>query len=401
MLLTAVVFFIILSALILIHELGHFLVARKLGIKVEEFGFGFPLTPAIFSFKRGETIYSFYPVLIGGFVKLYGEDDAGAGRITKIKDQSAKIKDHNYENRAFYSRSVGQRASVVVAGVVMNTILAIVIYYGFMFLANFKTELPVYPPGLSVPHFLLVNQTESSQVIIDAVAKNSPADKAGIKESSQILSVNGKKVEAADYFLLTVAANKGKQITLGWQDLKTNKKYTGVLTPRQNPPKNQGSLGVSFFPLETIILNYQTPKQKFLSGISHPVNLMYYQFVILGKLIGDSLHSGNVKVLSSAVSGPVGIYNLVGQVVAIPDLKERGLELLNLAGLLSISLALMNVLPIPGLDGGRLFLIIIEGIFGYKMKPKTEGLINQIGLAFLIILIIAITYKDVAQMFHK
>lgn len=401
MLITAIVFLLILTVLVLIHEAGHFFVAKRLGIKVEEFGFGLPLLPAIFQIKRGETIYSIYPALIGGFVKLYGEDEAGAGRI-KVKETSRESKaKKDDESRAFYSRSVTQRAAVVVAGVVMNTLLAIVIFYVFMFISNFKTELPVYPPGLSVPQFLSVNQYIDTQIIIGDVAKDSPASKAGISPISKIISINGSKVEDINYFLRVIKENKGKQITLEWQNLKTNNKSSAVLVPRVNPPKNQGALGVSFFPSQIIHLSYETPQQKILSGVSHPTNLMIYNFVALGELINTSIKQKNFDSLSQGVSGPVGIFNVVGLVVDIPDLKERVLQLLNLAGILSISLAFFNVLPIPGLDGGRLFFILAEGIFGIKLKPKVEGYINAAGMAFLIALILLITYKDIVQLFVK
>lgn len=407
MLVTALVFLLILSALVLIHEAGHFFVAKKLGIKVEEFGFGLPLLPAIWSIKRGETMYSIYPALIGGFVKLYGEDEAGAGRVRVTKDEEQKIKNNKEdEHRAFYSRPVGQRASIVIAGVIMNTLLAIAIFYAFMLMTNFKTILPVYPPGLTVPKLLLVDQIVTTQVIIGEVSKNSPAEKAGIKrcsqsECSQVISINGVKIENNKQFIKIVNENKGKEITLVLKDLIKNKTKQVDIVPRLNPPKKQGVVGVEIAESGTIHLDYRSPIQKLLSGISHPINMMYYQFVVLGKLIEYSLQSGNVNALSEGVSGPVGIFNVVGQVVDIPDLKDRVIQLLNLAGLLSISLAFFNVLPIPGLDGGRLFFILAEGIFGLKIKPKVEGYINAAGMAFLIGLILLITYKDIMQLFTK
>lgn len=399
MVLTALVFLLILSVLVLIHEAGHFLMAKRFGIKVEEFGFGLPLLPKIFSFKRGETEYSIYPALIGGFVKLYGEDEAGAGRV-KLKVEGSKLKVGD-EKRAFYSRPVWQRAVVVVAGVVMNVLLGVFIYYIFMFLGNFKTELPVYPPGLSVPNFYFVNQQVDTKLVIGGVVKGSPAEKAGITPISQIISVNGVKIEKMDYFLNVVKVNKGKKIILEWQDLKTNKKTVTTLVPRVNPPKNEGALGISFFPSQTVSLNYQTSTQKALSGFAHPTNLTVYNYVILKELVLISIEQRNADLLGQAVSGPVGIARAVDDVLNIQSLKGRILQLLNLAGILSISLAVFNVFPIPGLDGGRLFFILIEGIFGVKLSPKVEGYINAIGMAFLITLIILITYKDIVQLFVK
>ena len=391
MFITALVFLLILSILVLIHEAGHFFVAKKFGIKVEEFGFGLPLTKALFSVKKGETKYSFYPALIGGFVKLYGEDEAGAGRI-KIKSQISNLKD---AHRAFFSRSLGQRSAVILAGVVMNTVLAVVIYYVFLGISNFRTELPL----LGEHKFFAVNQQNKTEIIIGSIAKDSPADQAGVQPLSKILSVNGQKVVDIDFFLTYIKNHKGEKVTLELQDAQTGQKTTHSMVPRVNPPKNQGALGVSFFPIETAVLTYYTPAQKVFSGFIHPLNLMDYNFDVMGTLLKTAIKEKNAEPLSQGVSGPVGIYSVVGEIVNIPNIKERTLQLLNLAGLLSISLAFFNVLPIPGLDGGRLFFIIIESVTRKKLNPKFEATANAIGMALLIGLIILVTFKDIGQFF--
>ncbi len=394
MLLTAITFLIILSVLVLIHEAGHFFVAKKLGIKVEEFGFGFP--PKAFSIKRGETEYSINWLPIGGFVKLYGEDEAGAGRIGPAEEKT-ETKNKEDEKRAFYTRSVGQRAAVVIAGVIMNAILAILIYYAFMFISSFHTELPL----LGDHKFFLVEQQKRSDIIVSEVEKNSPAEMAGIQVNSRITSLNSINVTSPDEFVKIVQADKGKKITIAWQNLETNQTYSGSVTPRVNPPKNQGALGVAFFPAESIELSYKTPVEKALSGIVHPINLMLYNFDVLGQLLSVSIKERNAAPISQGVSGPVGIYSLVGTIVQIPNMKERILQILNLSGILSISLAFFNILPIPALDGGRLFFILLEGVTGRKVNPKIEGYIHQVGMAILLLLIILITYKDIAQQFAK
>lgn len=389
---TLLIFLLILSVLVLIHEAGHYFVAKKLGIKVEEFGFGFPLTPALFSKKVGETTYSFYPVLIGGFVKLYGEDEAGAGRIElKKKDEHPK----DDEKRAFYSRPIWQRTSVVIAGIVMNTLLAVVIYYAFLGISNFKTEIPL----LGQHTFFMVNQKTSSQIIISEVSKDSPAAKLGLKEFSRIISINGQKVTGMDMFSNLIKENRGKEIVLEWEDTKTMKKYKGSIVPRVNPPKNQGSLGVAFFPVETVTLSYDTPEQKLLSGFTHPANLMVYNFSIMKTLLDVSIKEKTPEPISQGVSGPVGIYSLVGTIIDLPDARERILQILNLAGILSISLAFFNVLPIPGLDGGRLFFILIEAVTRRKVDPKIEGYAHMVGMMLLIALILLVTFKDITQLF--
>ncbi|HSX09607.1 MAG TPA: M50 family metallopeptidase [Candidatus Saccharimonadales bacterium] len=391
MLLTIIVFLLILTVLVLIHEAGHYFVAKKFGIKVEEFGFGFPLTPALWQKKKGETIYSFYPVLIGGFVKLYGEDDAGGGKLSS-KEQAVKKED---EHRAFYSRSLAQRISVVVAGVIMNTILAVVIYYVFLFMGNFHTQLPL----IGTHRFFGVDQSVTTQVVISEVEKNSPADKAGLTPFSTIQSVNGKPIPELNTFAKVVKENAGLPITIVWQDEKTQKNHTAIVIPRLHPPKNQGALGVAFYPVKTVNLSYDTPMQKLFSGFVHPANLMAYNFDALGYLIHVSVQEKNFAPVSEGVSGPVGIGYVVGSIIQIPNANERIMQLLNLIGLLSISLAFFNVLPIPGLDGGRLLFLVIEAISHKKVNPKVEGYIHAVGMAFLLVLLLLVTVKDINQFF--
>lgn len=389
MLLTALVFLLILSVLVLIHEAGHYFVAKKLGIKVEEFGFGLP--PRAWGKKVGETIYSLNWLPIGGFVKLYGEDEAGAGRISTGKEEhTSKTKDFH---RSYIGRPIWQRAAVVVAGVVMNTLLAIAIYYVFMGISGFKTELPL----IGNHNFFLVNQQKVTDVIISDVIKNSPADKAGMKTFSKVISVNGQPITDANDFATVIRENKGKQIVVVWEDVETHKRTTTTVVPRVNPPKNEGALGVAFFPMATVKLSYDTPEQKALSGIIHPANLMVYNFSVMSSLINVSVKEKTVAPISQGVSGPIGIFSLVGAIVDIPDAKERVLQILNLAGLLSISLAFFNILPIPGLDGGRLFFIIIEAIIGRKVNQKVEGYAHAVGMVLLIGLIILVSFKDLGQ----
>jgi len=389
MILTALVFLIILSALVLIHELGHFLVARKFNIKVEEFGFGLP--PRIWGIKRGETLYSINWLPIGGFVKLFGEDDAGGGRVNaKRLAQSEKTKD---EARAFYSRPVSQRALVVVAGVVMNSLLAIVIFYIFMFVGGFKAELPL----LTQHKFFMANEVIKTDVIVSGIEKNSPAGQIGIPSYAKMVAVNGKKFTKVSDFTKAVSLEKGKEISLTWIDPQSQRTVTKKVTPRANPPKGQGALGVSLYGMSSVTLAYDTPVQKIFSGVIHPINLLSYNFDVMGKLIASSIKEKDATAISQGVAGPVGIYSLVGTIVQIPDMKERVLQILNLAGILSVSLAFFNVLPIPALDGGRLFFILFEGITRKKVNPKYEALAHTIGMAVLLLLILLVTFKDIFQ----
>lgn len=386
---TGFVFLLLLSLLVLIHEFGHFIMAKKFGIKVEEFGFGFP--PRMWGVKKGETLYSINLLPIGGFVKMYGEDEVGGGKLT-IDNSKLKV-DKSDIDRAFFTKPASQRAVIVVAGVVMNLLLAISIYYIFLGISNFKTELPL----LGKHKFFFVNQVEKTDVLVSSVSKNSPAEKVGIAPFSRITMVNGEKIVAIDQFVKAIRENKGKDITLGWTDVKTNKEYTAHLIPRVSPPRNEGALGIVYSPLDTVSLSYDTPVQRIFSGIIHPLNLLSYNLDIFGKLFGMSVKEKTAAPISQGVAGPLGIIVLVNSLVQIPDLHERILQLLNLAGILSISLAFFNVLPIPALDGGRLFFILIEMITRKKVSPQIESAAHAIGFAVLMLLIVLVTFNDISK----
>jgi len=439
MLITIIVFVLLLSVLVLIHEAGHFFVAKKLGIKVEEFGFGFP--PRLFGKKIGETIYSINWLPIGGFVKLYGEDEAGAGRIAlpkktnknKISDtingkvlkmaeediviadknvfieekieiieeinnkKSKKKKRFGDISRAFFAKSAWQRAGVIVAGVIMNTILAAVIFYIFLGISGFKTDLPL----LSNYKFFGVKQTNIQEIVISSVAKNSPAEKQGLKPMTKVVAVNGRKIIDSEDFINVVNKNRGHEIEITWSGLQGQDIHKTKISPRISPPKNEGALGVGLFPLSSAMLNYVTPTQKIFSGITYPINLMAYNLDVMGKLVKVSLENRTTEPLSQGISGPVGIASITGSILEIQGLKEKILGLLNLAGILSISLAFFNVLPIPALDGGRLFFILIEAFTGKKVNQRVESTTHTIGMIVLLALMALITFKDIAKLFVK
>lgn len=394
MLITILVFLAILSVLVLIHELGHFFVAKKFGIKVEEFGFGFP--PRIFGKKIGETLYSINLLPIGGFVKLYGEDEAGGGKLS-LPTSKDKRPTTNDQKRAFFAKTPWQRATVIVAGVVMNAVLAAIIFYIFLGISGFKTELPL----LSDYKFFGVNQTNVSEVVISAIAKNSPAEKEGLKALTKVISVNGQKITDSKQFISIVGLNRGKEIEIAWSALQTEEIHKTKVTPRLTPPPREGALGVGLFSLSSAVLNYETPIQKIFSGIIHPVNLMSYNLNVMGNLIKVSLEKRTTEPLSQGVSGPVGIASLTGSILEIENVKEKILGILNLAGILSISLAFFNVLPIPALDGGRLFFILIEAVTGRKVNQRIESLAHSVGMALLLGLMVLITFKDIGKLFIK
>lgn len=391
MLLTALVFLLLLSVLVLIHEFGHFFVAKKLGIKVEEFGWGFP--PKIWGKKIGETEYTINALPFGGFVKLYGEDDAGAGRV-KIPNSKSQNPKSDLK-RAFFARPGWQKALVVVAGVIMNVLLAFVIFYTYFAISGFKTSLPL----LSDHRFTNANQTNYNTNVTDSVVSfvmpDSPAASLEMNLPAQIISINGQQVSSRAALIEIVDENKGEEITVTWQELMTGETETGVVIPREDPPQNEGSLGIAFFPVA--VVSYDTLTQKVFSGITYSYDLLAYTLVVMSELVSISIDQGTPAPVGEAVSGPVGIFNAVGDILEFPSIKERVLNLLNLAGAMSISLAFFNILPIPALDGGRLFFILFEMITRKKVNPRFEALVHAIGFALLVGLIILIIFSDILK----
>ena len=365
MIITALVFILILSVLVLVHESGHFFVAKIFKIKVEEFGFGLP--PRAFGIKRGETVYSINWLPIGGFVKLYGEDEAGAGSV-KINPSSggkkSKVKD---PGRAFFARPAWQRAIVIVAGVVMNFILAVILI-SYLFSAV----------GVPVP---------GNKVVITQIVKNSPADKAGLVNGDVIQSVNNVKVKEANQLISETKKHLGEKITLEVKDPKSNVKKIQI-TPRKEYPKTEGPMGIA------IAQNVEVKKYPWYSApILGTAEALAESWMIvsgLGLILYQLLFFGSVP---GGVAGPVGIAQLTGQFVQIGIYA-----VLSFVSLLSLNLAILNILPFPALDGGRLFFIIIEMITGRKVNQRFEGYAHAIGMAVLLGLIALVTLHDVFRL---
>ena len=361
MIVTVIAFIIILSVLVLVHELGHYLVAKKFGIKVEEFGIGFP--PRAFGKKIGETLYSVNWLPVGGFVKLYGEDAAGGGSI-KSKDQSSNIKDEDV-SRAFYARPLWQRMMVVTAGVVMNFILAIVLI-SFLF----GTQ------GVPLP---------TENVIISEISNGSPAAIAGIQKNDRILKINDEEIKTTNRFIEATKENKGKEVSLlvkrGDQTFNTN------LTPRLVIPKGEGAMGVS-------ITNIEVKKYSIIEApIYGTIEAAKFSWMILGGLgtMVKDVVSGNVK--TESVAGPIGVAQLTGEAV-----RAGWFAVLWFVALLSLNLAVLNIMPIPALDGGRFFFMIIELVTRKKVSSKYEAYAHGVGLVLLLGLMLLITLVDVSRL---
>jgi regulator of sigma E protease len=360
MILTILIFLVILTVLVLIHEAGHFFTAKFFGIKVEEFGFGLP--PRAFGIKRGETIYSINWLPIGGFVKLYGEDEAGSGTVN-LNPKTEKLKD---EDRAFYAKPAWQRSLVIFAGVFMNFVLAVALV-SFLFSAV----------GVPVP---------GNKVVVDTVVKGAPAGTAGLKQGDTIESINNISVTSPDQLVSYTRQRLGEKIIIkvetGNRQIKTV-----TLTPRKNYPANEGPMGVAISQSFSVKKYpwYQAPFEGTKEIISE-------SFLILGGLASIVVQIFTKASVPSDVAGPIGIAQLTGTVVGIGPAA-----VLSFVSLLSLNLAIINILPIPALDGGRLFFIIFEAVTKKKVDPKFEAMAHTIGMAILLALIALITLNDVLR----
>ncbi len=364
MLITVLIFLIILSVLVLIHEAGHFIIAKLLKIKVEEFGFGLP--PRVFGIKRGETIYSINWLPIGGFVKLYGEDPAGGGSVkpSAISHQPSAKKDIG---RAFYARPIWQRGIVVAAGVFMNFALAVVII-SYLFSVV----------GVAVP---------GDKVVVSEIVKGSPAEISGLKTGDTVEYVNSIRITTPNQLISFTKEHLGEKLALK-VETKDHKQKTLEITPRKVYPATQGPMGVAISQNYSIV-KYPWYKAPFV-GTWEALKQSYAIVSGLGSLVVNLLTRG---VVPQEVAGPVGIAQLTGIFCSNVN------SCLSFMGILSLNLAILNILPIPALDGGRLFFIIIEAVTRRKVNQRIEGYAHAVGMAILLALILLITLHDLIRVF--
>lgn len=376
MLISILIFIITLLVLVLIHELGHFLVAKKFNIKVLEFGFGIP--PKAWGKKWGETLVSINWLPFGGFVKLFGEDETDKNILKNP--------------RSFVHQTVGKRIQVVVAGVVMNLILAWILFYIVLAAYGFKTQFP-----LLFPHkFWGVAQTDETIVMVADVVDDSPAKVAGIKPGERLVAIGDEFIASSQELVEKTKRSADKVVKLTLSDPQKVKFRTVEITPRKDPPEGQGPLGVALTQFQLANIEYEGVSKVF-AGPVHSWNLIAYSGKVLGNLIGESIQTQDWAPVSKTVSGPVGITNLTHAILS--ESKRPLISYLDFIGLLSLNLAVFNLLPIPALDGGRLFFLGFEAITKRKIHPGLERWVHTVGMAILLTLMLLITFSDVRKLF--
>lgn len=347
----------ILGVLIFVHELGHFLAARLVKVKVEEFGFGYP--PRMLTlFERDGVKYTLNWLPLGGFVRMVGEEG-------------------NYDvEGSLYSKKPWQRALVLFAGPAMNLLFAAL---------TFALIFGVF--GIPIPDRF----RPTGRVVVTAVVPGSPAAIAGLQRRDVILQIDGKQVHTPEELKMEVEQRAGQPVHLLVD--RQNQLVEISLTPRraEDTPAGQGPMGVGIGAEGDYVYRRLPPLEALVSGFAQMVFSLLAMIGGLAELVRGLLFP-NHAVPAGGVAGPIGIARLTGEVV------QEGLRpLLGLAAFLSVNLGLLNLLPLPALDGGRLFFVFLEWLRGKRIPPEREALVHALGMALLLTFILIISYFDLAN----
>lgn len=334
-------FLVVLGTLLLGHELGHFIAARLRGVKIDEFGIGFP--PRLLTlFEAGGTKYTLNWIPLGGFVRPAGEDDPDVPGGLAASSKTT-------------------RALVLIAGPAANVLLA---FFAFLFAFRFAA------PNLD-------------QVIIAEVQSNTPAFEAGIAEGDLILEVSGVSADSFQAIQAEIVDKLGQELVFTIE--RDGAVFDITLIPRTEWPEDQGPVGVT--------LGY--PPANLSWGQSTQLSLDSMQSQVVGLLqLPGRLIAGEASEEEARISGLKGIHDMLAWASAVDSSSDRPFITLNIVGVISLGLALANLLPIPALDGGRLMFVFFEAIFRRRISPQFEGLAHALGFAFLLILMVYFNLQD-------
>ena len=355
---TIIAFIIVIGLLVFFHEFGHFIAAKKANMLVEEFALGFG--PAIWSKKRGETQYSLRAVPLGGFCKMAGEMPADEETEKELEEENPKLKEAREEGRLFYQKPSWQRFIVIAMGPIMNFVLAILLLASVFVIFG----LPVEP--------------SDSTRIGDVIPQN-PAAEAGLRAGDRIIAIDGTPVDHWDEMAAIISAHPEEEITVRID--RRGEEFSVSLAPKIG---EDGSGAIGIYP---DVVREPIPVLPAIGmGTLQTVDMIGALFQALGEMI-----TGRAP---ADVGGPVRIAQMVGEAAQV------GMDyLMTFAAFISINLGIINLLPIPALDGGRLIFLIVEMVRRKNLDPEKEGMVHFIGFIFLLILIGIIIIRDITQIF--
>lgn len=340
-------FALILTPIIFIHELGHFVVARLFNIRVEEFGLGFP-PRAVTLFKRNGTIYSLNWIPLGGFVRPAGEDDPSIPGGLAAASKTAR----------FFT---------LAAGAFFNFILAFVIFWVAFMLGP-------------------------SAVAVENVVPGSPAEAAGLQPGDVIVEVNDLPVENSGILVEAVTANAGDQIELLVE--RAGEPLTLTMVPREPgtyDPTQEGPIGIG--------LAHQSSRRWALGPLESVTESVQsiWQIIDLTVRAPIMLVRGDISAEEARPVGPVGISQIAGQTAQYTAATGDWFQLLRITAFISVALGFTNLLPIPALDGGRILFVLLEAVRGRRIEPEREGMVHLVGMLFLLGLMFLLIIQDIAN----
>ncbi|MCB8815595.1 RIP metalloprotease RseP [Desulfosporosinus shakirovi] len=353
--LTTLAIVFVFGSMVMIHEFGHYIVAKWIGVKVIEFSFGFG--PKIVGYQGKETLYALRVVPLGGFVKLHGMD-------AEIDEKGQAVIASNKDARSFMNKPVWQRMAVIAAGPLMNFVLAIIMF-------------------VSVFAYMGIPAPDSSNMI-GTLVKDKPAAASGILPGDRIIAVNQELTP--DWASLTEAIHSKPDQMLSLTIERGADEERRTISVKTDKDAQSGFWIIGIGPEVTYV--HASIIESTRVGIERSVDFTKLIIVTLTQMITGKIPAD--------VGGPVMIAQVIGE-----GAKEGFSNLLGLTGILSIQLGLINLFPIPALDGSRLVFLLIEGLRGKPLNPEKENMIHLVGFVLLMGLMLAVTYKDVLRLFVK
>lgn len=361
-------FIVVISVLTFVHELGHFVAAKLVKAKVFEFSIGFG--PKILSKKYKGTLYSIRILPLGGYVKILGDGDP-------TKEKEDRKEKGNLKNKSKLAQMF-----VMLAGVTMNILLAIILYTIYLSSNGWKMEIGNTYEDFK-PVGAQITRNRVSDIPYELAEKGGALD-SGMYEKGYIQSINGEEIDNYNALTKILSGYKSEEIEIYACDMEEECNFFKVLV------SDEGKIGVYTGYNYEVYIDYSD--NKLLAGVSHSVNIVKLSGKALSSIISSARETGDYSELSNTVSGPIGIYFIIDY------FKTLGIiTFLGILADLSLSLAIINLLPIPALDGGRFLILLIESIIRKDLNQKIESIIINLSFIFLIVLIILVMIKDIAN----
>lgn len=352
---TIIIFLIVIVVLVVAHEFGHFFVAKIFGVRVDEFGLGYPpRAKKMFEWKG--TLFTLNWLPFGGFVKIFGEDD----NILQSKD-------------SFAFQKLYKRLLILVAGIIANLLLAMVLY-AITFSVGFNGNPSDFPNAKII---------SSAKITIVDVLPNTPAKNSGLEINDQIVSVDNFNIIDINAFVSYIQSHQDKNIII--HIIRNSKEQDISISPKYNPSIKKASIGIA---LDQVALLKESLLSALWDGFIYTINEFIFIFVTLGSLVSGLFYHNDTLVKS--ISGPVGIAKLAREAYDFGFVN-----LLSFMATISVNLAVINLLPFPALDGGRMIIELFSRNGKSKISPNLVMWINQIGFILLILLMLFVTYRDI------